>query len=301
MMPLVLQLQQDALNREVPVTDLLRKALVVARKLKLPEFESWIRRELEGYQPDAEFPPYRKMRGQVRGWNPFHGWLPVHIQNAEHAERIMTRPTPQPIAEIEDLLADQKTGELQMPFDPDAEMVFQRATQEVTSFVTLISRSALAGILNAVRNTILNWTLELEAKDVVGEGLSFTAAELKAAAGSGSVNNYFMGPVQTAQIQHSSPYAIQVAAPPLDLAELRRFLESWQAQVPGLGLEANDRASVAAEVATIEAALTSPTPRQSVIRECLESMRRVLEGAAGNVAGPLILQQLIQLLGGGAS
>ncbi|MDF1879847.1 hypothetical protein JHD50_00785, partial [Sulfurimonas sp. MAG313] len=39
MKPIVIELQQDALKSDIPVTDLLRKAYVVARKLKLSDFE----------------------------------------------------------------------------------------------------------------------------------------------------------------------------------------------------------------------------------------------------------------------
>lgn len=48
MASVVIELQREALDRSIPASDLLRKALVVARKLSLPEFQSWIDRELNG-------------------------------------------------------------------------------------------------------------------------------------------------------------------------------------------------------------------------------------------------------------
>jgi hypothetical protein len=44
--PIVIQLQEDAVAGETSATSLLRKALVVAKKLGLGEFEEWIDREL---------------------------------------------------------------------------------------------------------------------------------------------------------------------------------------------------------------------------------------------------------------
>jgi hypothetical protein len=41
---LVLELQQEAMNPGVKVSDLLRKALVVATKLNVNEFKQWIGR-----------------------------------------------------------------------------------------------------------------------------------------------------------------------------------------------------------------------------------------------------------------
>ena len=57
MSSLVFELQRDALNRNASVSDLLRKALVVSKKLKISEFEKWVTNELNGYSEDI--PDYR--------------------------------------------------------------------------------------------------------------------------------------------------------------------------------------------------------------------------------------------------
>src|SRR5262249_45411953 len=46
---LVIELQRDALNPRVPVSSLLRKVVVVARKLGLRDLEKWTQLELRGY------------------------------------------------------------------------------------------------------------------------------------------------------------------------------------------------------------------------------------------------------------
>lgn len=46
----VLELQRDALDRSVPITDLLRKAYVIAKKLHITDFEVWAGQELNGYK-----------------------------------------------------------------------------------------------------------------------------------------------------------------------------------------------------------------------------------------------------------
>jgi hypothetical protein len=69
----VRELQQDALNRDVEISDLLRKALVVARKLGLDDFQAWINNELNGYAKGEEVPEYRQISGQARAWNPYRG------------------------------------------------------------------------------------------------------------------------------------------------------------------------------------------------------------------------------------
>jgi hypothetical protein len=66
MNPVVIELQHDALNRDIPVTDLCRKAYVVARKLKITEFKEWLKDELDGYTDNASIPKYREVTGLVK-------------------------------------------------------------------------------------------------------------------------------------------------------------------------------------------------------------------------------------------
>ena len=72
MASLVLELQRDALDFGVPVSSLLRKAVVVARKLGLRDPERWTQLELKGYGMDDEIPDYRRIRGQVKAFIPYH-------------------------------------------------------------------------------------------------------------------------------------------------------------------------------------------------------------------------------------
>ena len=62
---LVDELQTDAVNRTVRVSDLLRKALLVASKLDIPGVPEWINKELSGYEPHDTIPAYREVRGRV--------------------------------------------------------------------------------------------------------------------------------------------------------------------------------------------------------------------------------------------
>ena len=56
---IVIELEKEALNEQASVESLLRKAYLVARKLKLEEFEEWINNEQNGYKGNA--PDYRMM------------------------------------------------------------------------------------------------------------------------------------------------------------------------------------------------------------------------------------------------
>jgi hypothetical protein len=54
---LVEELQRDAVNPGVRVSDLLRKALLVPSKLDIPGVPEWIDKELSGYDLADEVPP----------------------------------------------------------------------------------------------------------------------------------------------------------------------------------------------------------------------------------------------------
>ena len=98
---LVLELQRDALNRAVSTSDSLRKALVVARKLGVSEFEAWINNELSGYPEQSSVPAYRVIHGEVNAWNPSRGWIPMVMEDAAKAERLSKRDCGQSVAELE--------------------------------------------------------------------------------------------------------------------------------------------------------------------------------------------------------
>ncbi|MSO21625.1 MAG: hypothetical protein EXQ56_14465, partial [Acidobacteria bacterium] len=111
----VIQLQQDALDHTVAVSDLLRKTLVISRKLALLELRAWAEQELSGYGKISDPPLYRMVRGEVRAWNPYGGWIPVIFQNSEHAEMTSERFCGQSVPELEQL-AKGEARELHMPY-----------------------------------------------------------------------------------------------------------------------------------------------------------------------------------------
>src|SRR5690554_5870436 len=79
----VIQLQEEAMKTNSSITSLVRMAYVIARKLKLIEFGEWLQYELNGYQDyqGNEWPPYRTVSGELMGWNPYRGWIPVVIND----------------------------------------------------------------------------------------------------------------------------------------------------------------------------------------------------------------------------
>ena len=115
---LVTELQREALDRSVPAADLLRKALVAARKLKIEGIQSWLKSELNGYSNSEEIPEYRSVHGEIKALNPYNGlWMPIMFPEsmAKVYRSLSNRKCGQSVAELEDLLTTE-FDTLTMPY-----------------------------------------------------------------------------------------------------------------------------------------------------------------------------------------
>lgn len=285
----IVELQREALDKDVRVADLLRKALVVARKLKLKELQVWIEKELNGY--DIEVPDYRMTTGQIKRWHSYDGWMPLIFKHPQMGETLSKRGNNQSIAEIE-ALANNLDAEstLIMPLPQETQRELCKGLGFETEVVMFCSDAALVRILDAVRNIILNWALQLEEEGVLGEGLTFSEKEKSVAGHSPqNITNYY-GPVQNSQIAQGNQQAIQVASTfQLDKPVISKFIEDLSKALPTIELNSESAAEINADIATIKTQLDSPKPKKSIVKESLISIRNIMEGAGGSVAGQLFL------------
>ena len=99
-MGIVIELQREALDESISIESLMRKAYLVARKLNLKDFEEWISQEQNGYK--QEVPEYRNIGGEIKAWNPYHGWIPM-VLSADITDLISKTPIPTSISEVQDI------------------------------------------------------------------------------------------------------------------------------------------------------------------------------------------------------
>lgn len=291
---LVLELQRAALDSATRVSTLLRKALVVARKLQLTEFEAWIKDELDGYGDSKLIPEYRRVTGQVMAWNPYRGWIPGYFGNSETQRKLSERLIGQRIGELE-TLADHRgtSGDLQVPFSPEIEARLMQSMDLPLRPSLLVTATEVHGIVEAVRNAILEWTLRLEEQGIVGEGMTFSTTEVSNARE--VTNNYytsFTGVMQS-QIQLGSENTISVE---IDMSALRELLPQLQ-EVLGSRLLVGEAAEeYSADLKVLEAQAASPRPKPSLMKESLRSLRSILENAAGGAVAAGLLTAIQALL-----
>ena len=290
MKSLVLELQAEALDSSIPVSDLLRKAKTVAVKLGIKDFLNWIENELNGYG-DEKIPDYRIVEGETKFNNPYHGWQSIEIPDHEISEQLCSRGNPYPISEIENI-ARTKNPEKPLFFHyaPSAENSLKRLYHTNYKPSLLFGVSQLSKILDKVRNIILDWSLKLEQEGILGEGMTFKKEEKdKAQSETLNIQNY-IGNVSNSQIMQDSPHSNQtMKINDLDLEKVSEFITDLISKIAELKLDSETAAELKAETDTVQAQLSSPKPKKKIIRESLGFIKKVIEGATGTVAGKLLI------------
>lgn len=296
---LVQQLQAEALNPEISVADLLRKAKVIAAKLELQQFHSWIDNELGGYTIDnqEELPKYRIVRGEVRAFNPYRGWLPIFFSTPGMEERLSRRGINQSIAALQDMMTLPTEGDLVVDFSSEAKGAIGDAIGFRTDVKLFIGRNAVAGILDAVRTLILDWSLRLEKEGILGEGLSFSLREKEKAQTPGTyyhvshIENFAgaIGPISG----QSELTVNQVNAAAKDKAA--ELIEQVKKYAPLLDLHPDQQRRLNVELGRLDEELKSDQANPSRVRKALASVKAILEGAAGNVVAQGIIAAIQNL------
>ena len=187
MTSLVLELQHEATDSTVRVDDLLRKAVEVATTLGIEDFRAWAAKELQGYAGDSTTPPYRRVTGVLRVFHARRGWIPVILPDKDLQKKLESRAAGEPISELEDLYHDPVKGDLLQvaPGPDDEKLTFEdlmelvpyhwvlrifgdtREFQPGTTPTLMINRSTIKGILDAVRNEVLQWSVALEGQGMI--------------------------------------------------------------------------------------------------------------------------------------
>lgn len=174
---LAAQIGRDLLDSGIPISDILRKAKVLASLLKNDEFKRWVDAELKGYDTADDVPDFRKLGPTSLG--KFAGPLgqtvtqEIPLSLLPDSLRLFTEPLGigTSVKEIEASAAAAATNDNhQVPWPPEA-VVLARDHVRMTSRFVLVhawrpfSKAQMEGILDQVRNRLLDFLLQLEQID----------------------------------------------------------------------------------------------------------------------------------------
>lgn len=291
MASLIEQLQADALERSVPITDLLRKAKIAAVKLGSADFAAWIERETAGYVHGEDVPPYRKLYAEFKFRNPVRGWCPIVPGGHERIIR-------QSIGEISALLDGPSDASFGMSVGPEVIAAVSKDLGFNVDVKSWVSRAALENIVEAVRDAVLDWALKLEAAGVRGDKLSFSAVET-ARAQSVSIHIGSIGHATGlgAFGDHATITATQTVSVAALASGIRTLADEIDSQLGSLPRNLLEPVKVA--LAELRKEASAKKPDEGRMRQGLQSLGRIMEGAAGNLAAAGVIAGIAKLVGGG--
>lgn len=285
---LIVEIQAAAIADDIDVASLLRKAKVAAIKLRQADASKWIDSELDGYKGQYDdLPAYRQLHGTLRVKNPYHGLQPFIIDDPDTEELATRVPMGDGIATLQKLLRNHQKGHLMYNMPSGHRNILMSWMEIPLEPVLLISPSQIENILNQVTSMVLNWSLELEAQGIVGEGMTFKPED--AAKATAVTNNIFTQNV--GQIGDNSDNAvtrISQRSYGVQNVDQRKLYDFLQQAIPASDMLPEDiREEVKCKL--IEVQNSDSHEKQGSI---LQSVKTVLEGASGNLAASGMLQIL---------
>ena len=298
--PIVLKLQADAMRPDIPVASLLRTAKAVATKLNLEDALVWIDLELNGYGkiPYENLPTYRQLMGEPEAYDLNSGWQPVHAHDPKILDAISKAPIAQPVGAIEqELRKDERqkgAGNFVVPYPSETKTMLMKAVGMPADMHIRLSSGEVFNIVEAVRNLILNWSLELEKAAILGEGLTFSAEEKAEAAP--VTQQFFAQNIGIAGNVMDQARVTTVQAANLDLSDVGQLLDQIQ-QAMSL-LPDNTQDKLKPVVAELSQELQADNPDESTLRRIMGSVRTICEGATSSIVAQGIISGLTKLLGG---
>lgn len=297
MSSIVLDLQQEVLKPDCDILNALRKAHLIASKLKLQEFDMWLQSELNGYsyRDQDKIPSYRKVKGTLKAFNPYNGWIAAQCTDDELEKMICEQKLWQPISELQELCQQNAEGTivLQFPAGQMKAIASMFRTPVPMQFALHISQHLLKSIIELVKNCILEWTIRLESEGILGEGMQFSQEETAMAQKvPQTINNYYgtvvNGDVQKSQIVSGDNNTVSFSYEQVSelINEVKKAVED--SEIMGEVRETADELIMEVET-KIE---TKKKP--AIIKAALNGLKDFLVGTGANVAGALIMQYLQQ-------
>lgn len=184
-MDLVNALQCSAESDDV--LTVLRKAMRVASKLKVNDIDEWLKNEMEGYKGKAAVPAYRMIHGTPVAYTQ----VPLRVSFTHAASGqfdIPLEPRPFPVHDSIPALMELKQGDGDFVYPIHEPKVIAGLQQWVTPehrehmrYFLKFNRHAYSAIPDAVKTEVLKWALALEEKGILGEGVTFSPAEIQSA------------------------------------------------------------------------------------------------------------------------
>src|SRR5579883_846234 len=162
MASMVLALQQAARDPSYPVSRLLRDAATLAFKVRISGMDDFFDGERNGYE-GKELPDYSWLSGTPVAQTTFGRWVPLTLVGFDQ-EGFYKRPLVHSVSEIEEMIARAGGTTLVMPYPNKIVEMFRPQDPDLGSAGIQVGIHQFKGVLEHVRDMILNFALSLEKK-----------------------------------------------------------------------------------------------------------------------------------------
>jgi len=171
---LLREIQNEAVDGDSDLPSLLRKCRILAQRLGNESLKNWVVSELDGYPPGADLPDYRIYNRPViighylgpMGSSLSNVQIPESAIDEQFREGVLPVRFYQSVSELEVQSGASENGSIQIAMPPEYAGIIRyqsvAAHLQLAQFFKVIHVSVVEGILDTVRNRILNFTLELE-------------------------------------------------------------------------------------------------------------------------------------------
>lgn len=281
---IILRVQAEAQDRNVPLASILSRARIAARRLSLPGVPDWLDKETDGYATLEEVPDYRWVTGHHEFLNPVHGWRPLI-----HRGQAPSVPLTSSVYDLEELLHISRSGFLTTGARPVQFTEFGSTMTFGARF--RIQNIEVSRALSQVRRLILDWTIALESAGVLGDGAAFTTDERTEAY---IVTQNFIAQNQSIGVAGNVSGGTNTIAPVqsadggVDIRKVREFL----AETAGLvgHLPAAVRDDMREAVAEAQAEAGKPSPDAGKFGKALAVIKDLGMRAGGSVIATGIVE-----------
>lgn len=197
-MSLLDEIRSDLVNESVNISNTLRKAKILASAIGLPEFREWVDCELSGYTDLDKVPSYRRF--QPTNLGTFSGPFQSGVKN-------MVLPTynlPDVVREFaENLIFFDGVGALEALGSstrqrkwPQEMVMLAQDSMQLTGGMVLVDAHqpvpsyAISGVLDQVKNRLLDFVLGLQESNVTSEDLDNRSVKPEVARNLFNINIY---------------------------------------------------------------------------------------------------------------
>ena len=292
------------------LTDALLKTKVLLHQIGKKELVEWVNNELNGYPENAEVPPYRILSSRVlaniahpRARYTAHP-IPIGHLEQEQQDILQKAEMREPLAVLEEFVSSTQANLVRpLPMELNRQLGKQLGSYfSIESAWCDISPAHVAGILVHVRSSLLDFLLELQ--DIVRD--TTTEVEFREKTKSIDTNSMFnnavFGPNAMILVGHQSAITSTQSISDPELVEgVRKLVDELEKVLTASGLPASVQAGSETALTELRAASSAATPDVSRLRRGLQSLKHVMEEAAGHVVASGVLVAISQLLGRAAN